>query len=82
MEGISLLVSPPQRDNITERDTGAGSGMVVDHVRLFRNRPDVRWKYRVHEQILPAVRATGGTVRWGEVVIHHVGYQDPALRGR
>src|SRR5262245_17508760 len=61
---------------------GVGSGMVVDHVRLFRNRPDVRWKYRVHEQILPAVRATGGTVRWSDVVIHHTGYQDPALRGR
>src|SRR5262249_34673102 len=61
---------------------GVGSGMVVDHVRLFRNRPDVRWKYRVHEQILPAVRATGGTVRWSDGVIHHTGYQDPALRGR
>src|SRR5438132_12978862 len=31
-------------------------GTVVDHVRLFRNRADVRWKYRVHEQILPALR--------------------------
>src|SRR5262249_28493259 len=28
----------------------------VDQVRLFRNRPDVPWSYRVHEQILPAVR--------------------------
>src|SRR5436190_952652 len=33
---------------------GMQHGTVVDHVRLFRNRPDIRWKYRVHEQILPA----------------------------
>ena len=59
-----------------------GTSTVVDHVRLFRNRPDVRWTYRVHEQILPAVRRAGGEVRWSDVVIRHTGYQDPALRSR
>jgi tetratricopeptide (TPR) repeat protein len=54
----------------------------VDHIRLFRNRPDVRWQWRVHEQILPAVRRSGGDVRWSDVIIRHVGYQDPALRRR
>jgi tetratricopeptide (TPR) repeat protein len=54
----------------------------VDHVRLFRNHPQVRWKYRVHEQILPSIRAVGGQVRWSDVVIRHLGYRDPALRGR
>ncbi len=28
----------------------------VDHVRLFRNHPAIRWDYRVHEQILPALK--------------------------
>ena len=55
---------------------------VVDHIRLFRNDPRIRWTYRVHEQILPGVRATQGTVRFSEVIIQHVGYQDPALRRR
>ncbi len=50
----------------------------VDHVRLFRNDPRHRWKYRVHEQILPATRATNGEVRWSDVVIQHTGYTDPA----
>jgi len=59
-----------------------GGATTVDHVRLFRNRPDVRWKYRVHEQILPAVRATDGEVRWADVTITHVGYADPAARRR
>jgi GT2 family glycosyltransferase/Flp pilus assembly protein TadD len=55
---------------------------VVDHVRLFRHRPDVLWQFRVHEQILPALRASGSDVRWSDVTIRHVGYQDPVLRRR
>jgi GT2 family glycosyltransferase/tetratricopeptide (TPR) repeat protein len=63
-------------------DPVTGAATVVDHMRLFRNRPDIRWQYRVHEQILPAVRRAGGAVCWSDVVIRHVGYQDPALRRR
>jgi tetratricopeptide (TPR) repeat protein len=61
-------------------DPDTGTATVVDHVRLFRNRPEIRWKYRVHEQILPAVRRLGGEVRAADVVIQHVGYQDHRLR--
>jgi predicted O-linked N-acetylglucosamine transferase (SPINDLY family)/glycosyltransferase involved in cell wall biosynthesis len=60
----------------------SGTATVVDHVRLFRNLPGVRWEFRVHEQILPSVRRCGGQVRWSDVVIRHAGYQDPALRRR
>jgi tetratricopeptide (TPR) repeat protein len=63
-------------------DPAAGTFTAVDHVRLFRNRPELRWSYRVHEQILPAVRQAGAEVRWTDVVIRHTGYQDPALRRR
>ena len=34
---------------------GTGGETVVDHIRLFPLREDVRWTYRVHEQILPAL---------------------------
>jgi glycosyltransferase involved in cell wall biosynthesis/Flp pilus assembly protein TadD len=54
----------------------------VDHLRLFRNLPELSWRYRVHEQILPAIRERGADVRWCDVVIHHTGYRDPALRAR
>jgi len=63
-------------------DPVTGAATEVHHVRLFPNHPDIRWKYRVHEQILPAVRQRGGEVRWADVVIQHVGYQDAALRRR
>jgi glycosyltransferase involved in cell wall biosynthesis/predicted Zn-dependent protease/predicted O-methyltransferase YrrM len=62
---------------------GAGAaGTAVDHVRLFRLHPAHRWSYRVHEQVLPALRATGADVRWSEVTVRHVGYADPAVRSR
>jgi glycosyltransferase involved in cell wall biosynthesis/tetratricopeptide (TPR) repeat protein len=54
----------------------------VDHVRLFRNHPAIRWEHRVHEQILPAVRGLQGEVRFTDIVIHHTGYMDKALRSR
>ncbi|MCS6853016.1 MAG: glycosyltransferase [Gemmataceae bacterium] len=57
-----------------------GQPIVADHPRLFRRRPDVRWKYRVHEQILPAILQTGGVVRWSDVVIRHAGYQSAAVQ--
>jgi glycosyltransferase involved in cell wall biosynthesis len=63
-------------------DPETRTATVVDHVRLFRNDPELRWEYRVHEQILPALRRRGADVRWSDVVIRHAGYQDPALRRR
>jgi tetratricopeptide (TPR) repeat protein len=52
----------------------------VHQVRLFRNQPEVRWSYRVHEQILPAVRRVGHEIRWTDIAIAHTGYTDPDLR--
>jgi glycosyltransferase involved in cell wall biosynthesis len=44
-------------------EPGTHSAAVVHHVRLFRNHPQIRWQYRVHEQILPSIRAAGGELR-------------------
>jgi len=60
--------------------SGAEQPRIVDHTRLFPNHPQVRFKYRVHEQILPAVRAQGGTVAKVDIIIRHLGYQDDGLR--
>src|SRR5262249_49925826 len=61
---------------------GSRAATSVDHVRLFRNRPEHRWSYRVPQQILPALHRTGATVHWTDVVIDHSGYEDPALKRR
>ena len=52
---------------------------MVDHVKLFRNRPDLRFEHRIHEQILPAIRAAGGEVAWTDLYVVHSGSdQSPA----
>ncbi len=61
---------------------GSGGETVVDHVRLFPRRDDIRWTYRVHEQIMPALRRAGIPVRWTDLVVRHTGYVDLALRAR
>ncbi|MCI0637436.1 MAG: glycosyltransferase [Gemmataceae bacterium] len=63
-------------------DPETGSSTVVDHVRLFRHHPELRWEHRIHEQILPSIRRLGGSVQWADVVIQHVGYQDAGVRRR
>lgn len=58
---------------------GAAAGELptrLDQVRLFRNHPQIRWKYRVHEQIVPAIQAQGGVVKRTDVAIQHTGYQN------
>jgi hypothetical protein len=61
---------------------GTGGDTVVDHVRLFPLSGDVRWTYRVHEQILPALRKVNVPVRWTDLTVRHTGYVDQALRAR
>ncbi|HEX4606664.1 MAG TPA: glycosyltransferase, partial [Urbifossiella sp.] len=56
---------------------------VVDHVKLFRNRPALRFEGRIHEQILPAIRRVGGEVGWTDLFVVHSGYDHtPAGQAR
>jgi tetratricopeptide (TPR) repeat protein len=68
------LSNPPGPDDDTPSS--------AESVRLFRNNPRIRWQYRVHEQILPAIRRAGGDVRRTDVVIRHTGYLDPTVQRR
>ena len=45
----------------------------VDHVKLFRNRRDLRFEHRIHEQILPAIHRAGGEVAFTELHVVHSG---------
>ena len=48
--------------------------VVFNQARLFRNHPEIRWRYRVHEQILPAVERLGGEARVTDINIQHAGF--------
>ena len=47
-----------------------------------RSARAIRWTYRVHEQILPALRRANIAVRWTDITVRHTGYVDQALRAR
>ncbi|MCS6851795.1 MAG: glycosyltransferase [Gemmataceae bacterium] len=65
---------------LCSRGLGPGTGFYLDHARLFRRHPLLRWQYRVHERILPAGSSPGLVYRRSDVVIHHEGYEDPAQK--
>jgi FkbM family methyltransferase len=53
---------------------GEADVTVVDHVKLFRNLPGLRFERRIHEQIIPAIRRAGGQIAWSNVFVVHTGY--------
>ncbi len=62
----------------------AGMGLeAVDHVKLFRNLPELRFDGRMHEQILTAINRMEGHVRIGVTNLHvvHSG-SDRSLAGQ
>lgn len=60
-----------------------GEMTVVDHVKLIRNRQDLRFEHRIHEQILPAIRRAGGEVAFTDIyVVHRGAIQSSEVRQR
>jgi FkbM family methyltransferase len=55
-------------------EDGEAEVTVVDHVKLFRNLPGLRFERRIHEQIIPAIRRAGGQIAWSDVYVVHSGY--------
>lgn len=64
--GYVMQVHCPSPDDRTDLT-------VVDHVKMFRNRSDLRFEHRIHEQILPAIRRAGGEVEFTDVFVVHSG---------
>jgi glycosyltransferase involved in cell wall biosynthesis len=55
----------------------------VDYaVRLFPNRPDYRYRGRVHETVDASILAAGGRLRKSNIRIHHSANPDPESRRR
>jgi tetratricopeptide (TPR) repeat protein len=58
---------------------GGKTGSVFNQIRLFPNRPSLRFRFPVHEQILPALEAAGISSEFTTIKVLHTGYGDPAL---
>jgi len=60
-----------------------GQLTIVDHVKVFRNLPDLRFEHRIHEQILPSIRRAGGNVAFTDIFVIHSGSDPtPEIRKR
>jgi glycosyltransferase involved in cell wall biosynthesis len=49
-------------------------------LRMFPNHPGLRFRYKVHEQLMHAVAGLGLHTFWTETTIHHTGYEDAELK--
>ncbi len=49
--------------------------------RLFTRRPGVLYEGAIHEQIVPSIERTGGTIESADVTIVHHGYRSDAVQG-
>ncbi len=62
-------------------EEGPNAGTKVDHVKLIRNFPGIRFEGRIHEQILPSIREHGGEIVRLNAVVLHAGY-DTSVKGQ
>ncbi len=46
---------------------------IVDHVKVFPNWENLRFEFRIHEQILPSIRRLGGEVIFTNIHVVHIG---------
>lgn len=56
------------------REAHDGGFEAVDHVKLIRNDPRLRFEFHIHEQILPSIRGVGGEVVHTDLYVVHAGY--------
>jgi GT2 family glycosyltransferase/tetratricopeptide (TPR) repeat protein len=79
---VAAFVVPVQFVEDTDPSGKRIFGTRVDHVKLFRNIPGLEFEGRIHEQILPSLRAHGGhqIARCSAVVLHS-GY-DTSVAGQ
>lgn len=63
--------------NKSSRD-GGQTGLTGHIVRLFPNRPDIRYHWPIHEQVVTSLQRAGVPVVNTDIVIIHTGYSDPS----
>lgn len=72
--------APNRAFGLIQKSTSDGgrTGMLVNIIRLFPNRPEIRYAWPIHEQVATALERARVPVDASDVVILHTGYSDPA----
>ncbi|MFC1562220.1 tetratricopeptide repeat protein [candidate division KSB1 bacterium] len=64
------------------RESAAGNVLIHSHARLFKNGLGIRFKGRLHEQIVESVTDTGGIIEETDIVVDHAGYRESRMADR
>jgi len=54
-------------------------GDVFNQVRMFPRHPKIRFRYKVHEQVLPAIQELGFNTEYTDIMVVHTGYAGPEV---
>ncbi|MFH0919826.1 MAG: glycosyltransferase [Fibrobacterota bacterium] len=54
-------------------------GDVFNQVRMFPRHPALRFRFRVHEQVLPAIQELGFKTVFSDILVMHTGYASPEI---
>jgi glycosyltransferase involved in cell wall biosynthesis len=63
---VMIEEAKPAKNGAVPRTTAHG------HVKLFPRRDDIRFRYRIHEQIAPVINKVGLPIRTSRAVVRHV----------
>ena len=54
-------------------------GSVFNQIRMFSRDPKIRFRYKVHEQVLPSIQEVGYKTYFTDIMVLHTGYSDPEI---
>jgi hypothetical protein len=75
-----LAAAPPEHAYYLDQKNTEPSGHTTRNalVRLFPNRPEVRFRHPVHEDVVSSLTAASIPIKHTSIEIEHAGYTDPA----
>ena len=54
-------------------------GSVFNQIRMFPRDPRIRFRHKVHEQVLPSIKEIGYNTHFTDIMVLHTGYSDPDI---
>ena len=72
--------SPRNAFKLLQKNSSDGgcTGMLVSTVRLFPNRPEIRYEWPIHEQVVASLTREGIPIEETSIEVLHDGYSDPS----
>jgi Flp pilus assembly protein TadD len=72
------LIDWTANDNTYPKEEAGTGWTSSEKVRLFPNRPDIRFDYPVHEVVRPSLDREGIKIEKCPIPVHHYGHMDPS----